>query len=500
MAKTRALVSTWLQLDFFGEGRDPEQGGSSLTTTIFTQSFMALLFAALIFDGDAMPIAFAAANLSLSTMLVGMSAIADQETYRRRIADRVLLETAPISRLIPPLARALHSGFQICLVTIGMALPPGILLYWVSGHQLWVVPAYLILACALAGIFAASFHLLIRIMLRLLGQGRTWLIAGSMRGLLLMGLILAMATCLPHLQDTAADLPFGAELTMAWAPYWAARWLAAPIDGAIFLLPIIGLATLLYLAFAWIGSREKNIAKPLRSGDGILQRIDRSLARSGPLLGCTCFVAKMLYRSPGFRARVLPLFGLPLAMVLLAFWSEEGREAMFLLGVSLQFPAIYLPFLILFLPQADHEASAWLFETSPEHGVSLAREASLIALSTRILLPVHALALLIMLMTGVDWLMCISLAGFSWGTAVIVASIQIRNLHDMPFTVEGEALEGGMEFGGLVGLGMALAVIGGGFSLIAPDITGLTIGLVIASIAVLRLRSAPGRCHVTRNA
>ncbi len=500
MTKTRALVSTWLQLDFFGEGRDPEQGGSSLTTTIFTQSFMALLFAALIFDGDAMPVAFAAANLSLSTMLVGMSAIADQESFRRRVADSILLDTAPISRLIPPLARALHSGFQIILVTIGMAIPPGILLYWVSGHQLWVVPAYLILACALAGIMAASFHLLIRILLRLLGQGRTWLIAGSMRGFLLMGLILAMATCLPHLQGTAADLPFGAGLTSAWPPYWAARVLAAPIDDAVFVLGILALALGLYLAFAWLGNREKSIARTLRNRPGILGWIDRSLARSGPLLGCTAFVAKMLYRSPGFRARVLPLFGLPLAMVLLAFWSEEGQEAMFLLGVSLQFPAIYLPFLILFLPQADHEASAWLFESSPAHSMELVREASLIALSTRILLPVHALAMIIMLLSGVDWVIGVSLACFSWGLAVLIASIQLRSLLDMPFTVEGEALEGGMEFGGLVGLGMALALVGGGFSLIAPTATGLSAGLVFCTLAVMRLRSAPKRSHVIRKA
>jgi hypothetical protein len=45
--KLAALVETWLILDFFGDARRTGEPSSSLTSTIFTQSFLALVFAAL---------------------------------------------------------------------------------------------------------------------------------------------------------------------------------------------------------------------------------------------------------------------------------------------------------------------------------------------------------------------------------------------------------------------------------------------------------------------
>jgi len=496
MTKVRALIDAWLQLDFFGDGDSKDQAGSSLTTTIFTQAFIALVFAALIFDGEARTVSFAAANLSLSTMLVGMSVIADQQSLARRSADRILLGTAPIPRKLLTLARALHGGFHICLITTGMALAPAILLYWVSGHSLLTVFCYLLLASILSGLLAASFQLGIRILLRVLGPGNTWLIAGSIRGALLAGLVLAMATCLPQLQGTADDLPLGRIGAMAWPPYWAARWLAAPLDAYRFGLLILVLSAALYLGHVLVGDHERQRQRRGRGGTHLLEGIDRCLAKSGPLLGSTAFVAAMLYRSPGFRARVLPLFGLPLAMILLAFWGrQEPESSPILLGICLQFPAIYLPFLILFLPQADHEASSWLFETSPRHSIAMAREASLIALSSRILLPVHATAAVLIMATGLEVIATLALASFSWGLSVLLASLHLRALEDMPFTVEGEALEGGMELGGLIGLGILLAMAGAAFSMISRDLIGLALGLILAGLAIHHLRSAPTRCH-----
>lgn len=495
MTKVWVLIGAWLQLDFFSNPDSEEQSSSSLTTTIFTQSFIALLFAALIFDAEAKPIAFAAANLSLSTILIGMSVVADQESHRRRAADRTLLSTAPISRHLVPLAQTLHGSFHICLITTGMALAPAILLYWVAGHQLLVIPAYLCLASILAGLLAASFHLGIRIMLRLLGPGSTWLIAGSVRGVLLAGLVLAMATCLPHLQGGAEELPLGRIGVLAWPPYWAARWLAAPMVDYLFGVSILALGATLYLAFVSIDDRERSSMGGGKSRTTLFEHIECRLARGGPLLGSTAFIATMLYRSPGFRARVLPLFGLPLAMAFLAFADEQKEGSMVLLGICLQFPAIYLPFLILFLPQADHEASAWLFQTSPGHHLQIAREGSLIAISSRILLPVHAIAAILMMATGLGPITAVSLASFSWGIAVLLASLQVQSLGCMPFTVEGDALEGGMEFGSLIGLGILLAFAGAAFAMIAAELSGLCLGLTLAAIALHRLSTAPTRCH-----
>ena len=46
MKKIRALIHTWLLLDFFGDARRDGREGSALTTAIFGQSFLAFAIAA----------------------------------------------------------------------------------------------------------------------------------------------------------------------------------------------------------------------------------------------------------------------------------------------------------------------------------------------------------------------------------------------------------------------------------------------------------------------
>ena len=133
MQRALALVRVWLLLDFFGESRRRNQPGSTLTSTIFTQSFIALVIAAVLFDERARTVSYAAANLSLSTILVGMGLLADPQRSGRRLADRMLIATAPLGRATLPMARAMHGAFHITLVTTGMAIPPAILLYWHCG-------------------------------------------------------------------------------------------------------------------------------------------------------------------------------------------------------------------------------------------------------------------------------------------------------------------------------------------------------------------------------
>jgi hypothetical protein len=126
-AKILTLVHAWLVLDFFGEARRTGGSASTLTTTIFSQSFLALVVAALLYP-EPPPVPFAAANLSLSTLLVALGALDAEQPQRRRLADRVLLDTAPLGRQTVAAARALHGAFAVVLLTVGMALPPAVLL------------------------------------------------------------------------------------------------------------------------------------------------------------------------------------------------------------------------------------------------------------------------------------------------------------------------------------------------------------------------------------
>ncbi len=482
-----SLVHAWLVIDFFGRGRREHREGSTLTTTIFAQSFVGLVAGALLFGPDAALVPFVAANLSLSTLLFGLGALGRTDRRDRELADRALIGTAPVPRAVWPLARALHSGFQLGLVTIGVALPPAILSGFLRGGNVFVVFAYLLVAVVLAGTLAGALSLAMRILAARIGARGSMLAAGSARALLLAAGTVAFALCLSHLDETADALPGGRAAALSWPPYWAARWLAAPIGGAVFGLGVFGLGALVLGAALLVGDRastERSRVMPPRHGP--LNRLENRLAGGGALLAATTFTSTMMRRSTSFRARVLPLLGVPAALALLASGEAVGRQQQVLLGVTLQFPAIYLPFLVMFLPYVDQPAAGHVFVTSPRHDLTLAREGALIALAVRVLLPIHVLAIALSLALGFEASVAIGLPAFSWGLAVLVAALSMGRLEFAPFTV-AEGDEPAPDLGGMIGPAMVLAVLGGGFALIPVGVVGPVAGLALAAVAVLRL-------------
>ncbi|MEE9128055.1 MAG: hypothetical protein V3U11_13040 [Planctomycetota bacterium] len=492
-----ALVHSWLVLDFFGDSRKSGQVGSSLTTTIFTQAFLGLCFAMFVipeapYDND---VAYLAANLSLSTLMVGIGLLGDPLRYKRAFADEVLARTAPLPATALTLARVLHGSFHLCLVTVGMALPPAILAYWACGQELWVVPAYLVFACLAAGIMAGCLGVFTRATHLLFGPARAQLVVGTLKALLLGGGFLMMVVCLRHLDGTAADIPLGPGSALAWPPYWAARFLGDPQRGWVFFGPILAACVALYLMSSLMQTAALNrrTSKPARRR--WLSALDRALAGGGTLLGATAFISTMLYRSAGFRARVLPLFGLPVAMVLLSFMAEgESQARRLLLGVTLQFPAIFLPFLVAFMPRSDHEQAGWVFDQSPHVTPALFRAASLIALTTHIIIPVHAAALAAMIAFGELTLQAMvfatTLSVFSTAIAILVAQLSVQHLQHMPFTVDENSEEGGTDLGGMLTSSMVLALLGGGFAWIAGTTPATLIALLAAAFAGHRVRHA----------
>ncbi|MGB3967884.1 MAG: hypothetical protein WBO45_14215, partial [Planctomycetota bacterium] len=160
-SKVGALIHTWLLIDFFGDARRAGNAhGSSLTTTIFTQSFGAFVLAALLYP-ETPPVPFAAATLCLSTLLVAIGALGDESRPERRAADAYLLHGAPVGAWAIAVARAGHAAFALLLVTIGMALPPAVLLAFLTGN--WTTaPLYVAGACLCSGLAAGALGVLTR--------------------------------------------------------------------------------------------------------------------------------------------------------------------------------------------------------------------------------------------------------------------------------------------------------------------------------------------------
>ena len=505
-SRVLTLVRSWLVIDFFSESRRTGEPGSSLTTTVFGQSFFGLLFAAVFLpETTEQAVAYFAANLSLSTVLIGIGLLGDPKGYKRELADEFLVHTAPMPARSLAVARALHSSFYLGLVTTGMAIPPAVLAYWVCDHSLTAVGLYLVMATAAAAVMAACLALFTQFVNLCMGPLRAQLLTGTLKMLLLGGGFAGFALCLPHLTGTADDLPIGRTGAMFWPPYWAARIVDQPADSGLFWQLLLGTGAALFILATALNRLRRRRIQPKPARVALLARLDRSFAPEGPLLGVIRFVATMLYRSPGFRARVLPIFGMPAAMVVLSLWSTDNdpQSASLLLGITLQFPAIFLPFLIAFLPRSDHENAGWIFETSPHQDIHLYRTASLVALVTHILLPVQAAACLALLATSNgslnEILFEISMPVFSLAVGTVMGGICLHQLTARPFT-ENTPEDKPIEFGGLLTLAIVLALFGGVFALYAGhsawthQVVGLVLALGTLGIVVLRLRA---RCAAT---
>ena len=487
VGKVRTLVATWLLLDFFGDSRRSGGGGSTLTTTIFTQSFLALVFAALLYP-ETPVVPFAAANLSLSSLLIAVGLLGHDRASRRR-ADEVLLATAPIGRAGVVLARSCHTAFYACLTTLGMALPPAVLLAFLQ-RSWWSCPAYLALACLCTGLASGVLGVFVQFMTRLFGDARANLIAGSAKAILLGAGLVLFANGLRRLSGTAESLPIGRLGAELLPPYQAARVLADPVGDGWRVLPLLGFGALLFVlavAAAGVQTPRRNRLRentPLRA-------LLRLLAGRGPTLAVAEFVAISMWRSAGFRSRVLPLLGLPAGMVFLGLQAGEQRHGFTFTCLLLQLPAVYLPFLIAFLPRADHGGAEWIFEQAPDLGRNVVHDASWRALVSHVLLPIHTFSLVLLLATAprVD---VVAASMFALGIAVIASRWMITALPTVPFTQERES-ETALDLGTLMVSALVLCGLGSAFAALLPPAGRWVAAAAAIGGAVMLLRRRPGR-------
>jgi len=479
--KVRSLVSAWLLLDFFGQARRSGASASTLTTTIFSQSFMALVVAALLYP-EPPPVPFAAANMCLSTLLVALGACDIEPLTARARADRALIGVAPVDRLTVALARATRGSFHLALLTIGMALPPAILLAC-RQSAFWLAPAYLLLACLVAGIASGSLAVALGCARLLLGGQRAALFAGTAKALLLGIGFALFALSLQALRKDADALPIGRLGAELLPPYQAARLLADPTGDWWRLLPLLGLAVALLFCSAWLGERQREVSTPARRPGPLLAMV-RAMAGPPADRGLAVFTATMLWRSPGLRSRVLPLLGVPAAMAFLALRGSDDRSSPLLATMALQFPAIYLPIVIAFLPQADQQGCRWVFDSGPELPPERTQRAVWLALVLHLLLPVQLVALTAMLIAGQSPAEVLPASGFALGSGGLAARFMVRSLDDLPFCRDREPTAG-PDLGNLLTFGILLAVAGAGAALLPTTAAAALAAGTLAILAIL---------------
>lgn len=481
-----ALIRTWLLLDFFGDSRRAGSGhGSSLTTTIMWQSLLSFGFAMLLYP-DVHSIPFVAANLCLSTLLIGIGSLGDEERPLRLAADETLLAGAPVSNTAVVLARSGHAAFHMVLVTTGMAISPAILLGHLTGDPLQSL-GYVVAACACTGLTNAGLATMRSVLTRAFGVARATLAMGTTKAALLGGGFVLFALSLRQLEGTAADLPIGRTGAELLPTYHAARLLADPASESWRLLPWIALVAGMLLLNVLLRANSSPGRTRIRGRQPLLQLLGR-IAGSGPRRGIAEFVALSMWRSAGFRARVLPLMGLPAGMVFLTLGGDGGDDFV-LLCLLLMLPAIYLPFLIAFLPRADQAKTGWVFAHAPQLSRDLVSDATWRALTTHVLVPTYGMALTLVVAFGPDRLDRAAGAVFAFAMAVLAAERMAR-LDRVPFSDDREE-DRGLELGNLMAGALALGVLGTAFGAALPPAMRWPVAALTMLAAFARLRRLP---------
>ncbi|MEC8653825.1 MAG: hypothetical protein VXY92_14825 [Planctomycetota bacterium] len=483
-----ALMRAWLLLDFFGDARRSGEGtGSSLTTTIMWQSLLAFLFAMLLYP-EVPPVPFAAANLCLSTLLVSVGALGDEQRPARLAADANLLAGAPVSSAAVVLARSGHAAFHLVLVTTGMAISPAILLAHLTGEPLHA-PGYVAAACACIGVTTAALATARALCARLFGDARATLLMGTLKAAMLGGGFVLFALALRQLDGDVDGLPIGRAGAELLPTYHAAKLLWDFGGESWRLLPWAVLAAALLLTNVLLDARRPPDAVRVGRRPPLL-RLLRAICGPGPSRGVAEFVALQMWRSAGFRGRVLPLLGLPAGMVFLTLGGEEGwRSDYTLFSLLLMLPAIYLPFLIAFLPRADQAKTGWVFAHAPPMSRALVSDATWRALTTHVLLPTYATAAGLVLLAGPDRADRAAAAVYAFSVAVLAAERMAR-IDRVPFSDDREE-DRGLDFGvlmtGALALGLLGTLFGGG---VAPALRW-PVAAAAATLAALRLRRRP---------
>jgi hypothetical protein len=156
-------------------------------------------------------------------------------------------------------------------------------------------------------------------------------------------------------------------------------------------------------------------------------------------------------------------------MVFLAMRGDGASHEFVLTCVVLQLPAIYLPFLVVFLPRADQPGTAWLFQQAPRLPLALVQDATWRALVTHVVLPVFVTAAVLAAVAGATGWQALPAVVFAAGLAILAARAAAARLDTMPFTAAKEA-GSGPEMGSLFATAIVLGACGVLFGMwLAPE-------------------------------
>jgi hypothetical protein len=281
----------------------------------------------------------------------------------------------------------------------------------------------------------------------------------TLRALFFAGGFVFLVLGLRAIHQGAETFPGGLTVLGLLPTYWVARLLESvrgqPFD--VTAVWVLGLLTVA-LSVGWlvIAMREAKPPRLLRRGVRRLPWLFRLTTQPGADRATAAFVATMLLRDRQFRLRAVPLLVLPFAMGLLHELRADATGDAFFVVIE-QFPAMYLPILMVFLPAADDWRGRWILDTAKDDWQGVRRGIGLGLLQV-VVLP--AMAVLLVLHAWLyDPLRAVLAVAFAGGVLMWSLPGVVQHLPAPPFTRSEEDRSGSADLGGNLGRALLLTAI-----------------------------------------
>jgi len=467
-----------------------EAAGGAPIAPLMTHAGLSALLCGLVRD-ELDTWGYALCALSFCAALAAIPLLGDLGSILRRDAAQAWIEAQPITRRELGLARVIHVLLLLLLVASASLLPAALLmradfdtrlaLFGLGCAEVLCLAALLLLAQALLGGRAES----------LLVGLQTLLVVG-----VLVGLILGLRR-IGFVRELAASS--GDEwipAAIAWLP---PAWFAAALHERapswwIFVPTAVALLAVLALCVA----PSVSGAAP-RAGAGLLDRllsplthlVRRTWVRRAER-GAYELVTLALPREREFALRVYPLFGLPLAFLVLGGRDADPARAQAFGSLLLFSVVVYLPVLLAQVPCSDSSSARWLVDNAPVERSDIELGACK-ALVVRFLVPLYvALFALVAATIGAGF--AARLAPVAFLTAVLaLRALYSKCAHDAPLSIAPNELEAPFDWAGLLGgLAFGAAIVAAAaWKLLGAPWAALGAALVLAIAVAFAFRAPP---------
>jgi hypothetical protein len=443
-----------------------EAAGGAPIAPLLTHAALSALLCGLVRD-ELDTWGYALCALSFSAALAAIPLLGELGAVLRRDPAEAWVEAQPITRRDVAWARAIHVLALLFALAAASLLPAALMLhgglatraalFGIGFAQVTCLAAVLLFAQAWLGGRAES----------LLVALQTALVVGVLVGLVVgmrqIGLLREWTKLGVPLPPAVAWLPpawFAAALhEQAGAP-----WRGFPLAAALLALAV--------LAFAPAAT-----PLPARATGGLLDRMLsplRSLASRSWVepaeRGAFELVATGLPREREFALRVYPLFGLPLAFLLLGGTGADANRNEAFASLLLFSVGVYLPVLLAQVPCSESHAARWLLDGAPVAPTAIENGACK-ALVVRFLVPLYV-ALFALVAATVSPLFALRIAP----VAFLCSTLLLRKMYatcasERPLTIAPSELNAPFDWAGMLG--------------------GLAFGAAIAAAAAWKLLASP---------